>query len=68
MRWDSDKRRRKLLDFYSRRSFEHRWFAWRPVKTVEGMTVWLECVWRKWLPHMARWSYRISILEYQEGK
>lgn len=34
----------------------HRWFAWHPVKTLEGKWTWLRTVWR--IALCLHWGYR----------
>lgn len=66
MRWDSDGRRRRKLEWLCERAHWHVVFAWWPVSTVEGCTVWLEFVWRRWLPRAERWSHSLANSTYAQ--
>lgn len=35
----------------------HSWFAWRPVRTENGVQAWLEIIQRKLV--LGKWKYRI---------
>lgn len=36
-----------------------RWFAWKPVVTIEDDIVWLVMIHRRWNGNLQKWDYRV---------
>lgn len=60
MKFGKTREQQRQIDdrYYSRVAEWHNWFAWRPVRLLDGRTVWLETIQRKrraYSPYNSYW-------------